>query len=56
MSFLNAHVLLEDDEMTKDSTLSVYFYLSLDSAILHYPAINKKKRGSIMIYEATTKL
>jgi hypothetical protein len=26
------------------STPSVSFYLSLDSAILHYPATNKKKR------------
>jgi hypothetical protein len=32
-----------------DSTPSVSFYLSLDSAILHYPAKNKKKRREYVV-------
>jgi hypothetical protein len=31
-------------------TSSVSFYLSLDSAILHYPATNKKKRREYIVY------
>jgi hypothetical protein len=31
-------------------TLSVSFYLSLDGAILHYPATNKKKQREYLLY------
>jgi hypothetical protein len=36
------------------TTLSVSFYLSLDSAILHYPATNKKKRREYIVVERST--
>jgi hypothetical protein len=34
---------------TKPATPSVYFYFSLDSAKLHYPATNKKKRREYLV-------
>jgi hypothetical protein len=34
------------------STPSVYFYLSLDSVKLHYPATNKKKRREYLLNPA----
>jgi hypothetical protein len=37
-------------------TPSVSFYLSLDSAILHYPATNKKKRREYFTYPKETPL
>jgi hypothetical protein len=41
----------------KYDTLSVSFYLSLDSEKLHYPATNKKKRREyLLFYEAFASL
>jgi hypothetical protein len=49
---MNPHLLVMHEHcitlLLQLYTPSVSFYLSLDSAILHYPATNKKKRREYM--------
>ena len=48
-------VAVELNGLWGDTTPSVFFYLSLDSVKLHYPATNKKKRREyLFIYKSTT--